>query len=598
MKKTSALLRYLGSRLTFYPLFTGVAIASLCSFLTRTLFLMADGQTYAPLSSLSLPVWALILLGSTLVACLPPKPFWPLICWLSWIFFSIPVMAANYYNTWMLTGVLFLAVLLTYMVWKDTKRLFRDNPRWVVSDIPCSQWIFGVIIGFVTFVPAFLLAYLGIYRYLAYYTPCFDFGIFTQMFESMRTTFLPTTTCERYKELSHFAVHLSPIYYVLLPIYCIFPSPVTLALSQALVVASSVIPLVLIARRMEFSRWQTILAAICIAMYPALHGGTFYDLHENCFLTPLLLWFFYFLEKNSHLGMVLTSIGVFLVKEDAPVYIAFIALYLIFSNRKKLFGIGLLVLSVGYFFFALSLLAKYGEGAMNWRYMNLMLPGEDSLIYVVLNIVQNPAHALSVCFSAEKIEFLLQIFLPMAGAALLIKRADRIILLGPLVLITLLSDYVYQHSIYFQYNFGIIAILFYLALLNLKDIAPKFKQFILIVMATASVISYVALCSPYLSVGQAYETNQETIQIYNEAVEKIDGDRSVAASTFLVPHLYDCKELYEVQYTSDTDQILLIISDESGQEFYQYFLRTGSDYKVTWEVDGVIVLLEKETAQE
>ena len=596
MKNATALFRYFYTRLSFYPLFTGVAIASLCSFLNRVLFLMADGQTYAPLSSLSFPLWALILLGSTVVACLPPKPFWPLICWLSWFFFAIPVIAANYCNTWMLTGVLFLLVLLTYLVWKDTRILFTENKRWKVTEIPCSKWSFGVIIGTVTFLSAFLLAYLGIYRYLIYYSPCFDFGIFTQMFESMRTTFLPTTTCERFKELSHFAVHLSPIYYVLLPIYCIFPHPITLALSQALVVASSVIPLVLIARRMNFSRWQTILAAICIAAYPALHGGTFYDLHENCFLTPLILWFFYFLEKNSHLGMILTSIGVFLVKEDAPVYIAFIALYLIFSNRKKLFGVGLLALSIGYFFFALAILAKYGEGAMNWRYMNLMLPGQDSLIYVVLNIVQNPAHALSVCFSVEKIEFLLQIFLPMAGAALLIKRADRIILLGPLVLITLLSDYVYQHSIYFQYNFGIIAILFYLALLNLKDIAPKFKQFILIVMATASVISYVSLCSPYMTVGNTYKNNQENIQIYNEAVEKIDRDRSVAATTYLVPHLYDCKELYEVQYDSDAEQILLMMGDEASQSFYDYFLVCG--YEVTWEVDGVIALLEKEAVKE
>ena len=115
-------------------------------------------------------------------------------------------------------------------------------------------------------------------------------------------------------------------------------------------------------------------------------------------------------------------------------------------------------------------------------------------------------------------------------------------------------------------------------------------------MATASIVSYMALCSPYLSVSNAYYVNQENIEIYNEAVEKIDRDRSVAASTFLVPHLYDCKELYEVQYDSNTEQILLIMGDEAAQDFYNYFLR--ADYEVTWEVEGVIALLEKATAQE
>lgn len=595
MNKITSVFHYFYTKLSFYPLCSGVAIASLASFLSRETFHMAD-DSYAPLATISLTVWILTFIGVSLLAFLPPKQLWPLVTWLAWISYTIPVMAANYYNVWMLTGVLFLIVLLTYFVWKDTKQLFAQSYSFRDPIISHKKWGFGIAIGAITSISLLLLAWVGVYRYLAYYSPCFDFGIFTQMFESMRTTFLPTTTCERYQELSHFAVHLSPIYYVLLPLYCIFPHPITLAISQALVVASSVIPLTLIARRMGFTRWQTALAAICIAVYPALHGGTFYDLHENCFLTPLILWFFYFLERNSSVGMLLTSIAVFLVKEDAPVYIAFIALYLIFSNRKKLFGIGLFCLSVGYFLLAVALLAHFGEGAMNWRYLNLMRMGEDSLVSVVLNVIQNPAYALSVSFNAEKVEFLLAIFLPMAGSALLIKRPDRIILLGPLVLITLLSNYVYQHSIYFQYNFGIIAILFYLALLNLKDLAPKFKQFILIVMATASVISYTALCSPYLTVSDAYHSNQEMIRIYNEAVDKIDRNRSVAATTFLVPHLYDCKELYEVSYDSDTDQILLMMNGDEGERFCRYFLHHG--YTVTWEVENVIALLEKESASD
>lgn len=41
------------------------------------------------------------------------------------------------------------------------------------------------------------------------------------------------TTCERDRVLSHFAVHVSPIYYLFLPFYALFPSPVTLEVLQA-----------------------------------------------------------------------------------------------------------------------------------------------------------------------------------------------------------------------------------------------------------------------------------------------------------------------------------------------------------------------------
>jgi hypothetical protein len=77
-------------------------------------------------------------------------------------------------------------------------------------------------------------------------TSCYDMGIFSQMFYYMREYGSVLTTCERDGLLSHFAVHFSPIYYSLLPFYCLFPTPATLLVCQAVLVGSGVIPLVLI----------------------------------------------------------------------------------------------------------------------------------------------------------------------------------------------------------------------------------------------------------------------------------------------------------------------------------------------------------------
>ena len=96
------------------------------------------------------------------------------------------------------------------------------------------------------FATAFFIfvSFWTVYRVLTYRAPTFDFGIFSQMFHQMRTTGLPVTTVERDGPLSHFAVHVSPIYYLLLPFYCIYPKPVTLQVLQAAVLASAVIPFV------------------------------------------------------------------------------------------------------------------------------------------------------------------------------------------------------------------------------------------------------------------------------------------------------------------------------------------------------------------
>ena len=127
----------------------------------------------------------------------------------------------------------------------------------------------------------------------------FDFGIFVQMYHNMAESFAPVTTCERDKLLSHFAVHFSPIYYTLLPFYYIFPTPYTLLIGQAVLVATGVIPLVGICRKFKFSNMATIGFSVVYLFCVELIAPCFYDFHENAFLPMLLMWFFYAVEKKS-----------------------------------------------------------------------------------------------------------------------------------------------------------------------------------------------------------------------------------------------------------------------------------------------------------
>ena len=112
----------------------------------------------------------------------------------------------------------------------------------------------------------------------------FDFGLFRWMFYSMTKTGRMLTTLERNGVLSHFAVHFSPIYYLLLPFYWLFPQPETLEIAQAAVMASAILPLWLLGKRHGLSGLSRTLLCMTLAVYPAFVGGAGYDLHENCFL--------------------------------------------------------------------------------------------------------------------------------------------------------------------------------------------------------------------------------------------------------------------------------------------------------------------------
>ena len=104
----------------------------------------------------------------------------------------------------------------------------------------------------------------------------YDFGLFAQMFHSMETTGLPMTTLERDGLLSHFAVHVSPIYYLMLPFYMLVPHPATLQVLQGVVMASAVIPLWKIGKARGLTDWQRVLlCALLLAVTAFLVGGSF-----------------------------------------------------------------------------------------------------------------------------------------------------------------------------------------------------------------------------------------------------------------------------------------------------------------------------------
>ncbi len=415
--------------------------------------------------------------------------------------------------------------------------------------------IFSVSIGvFVTFV----IALIGVSRYLSFSTPNFDFGIFSQMYYYLKTELIPLTTCEREKLLSHFAVHLSPVYYLLLPVYFIFDSPITLQVAQAIILGSALIPLYMLMRHFKLSNKVIALMMTAFAFYPALAGGTMYDFHENCFLLPFILWMLYFAEKEKYVPMYIFMCLTFSVKEDAAVYIAFIALYFILSGRKKTHGFAMFLSSVIYFVFAVSFLKKFGEGAMTGRFDNFITDQNLGLADVIITIFKNPAYFISQCISEEKLLFILFMILPLAFLPIFSKKWSQFILVGPLILINLMSEYPYQHSIYFQYVYGTMAVFFYLSVLNIADMPRNIKKFLPPIAAVFSVIIFAFSMSSKLTYVNRLDVNREDYVKIRATLDTIDEDASVLSTTFYIPYLSQRKEIYEIEYcVEDTDYIVI-----------------------------------------
>lgn len=437
----------------------------------------------------------------------------------------------------------------------------------------------GLSIAFFLFVSVWTVG-----RVYSFSTPTFDFGIFCQMFYNMRKFGLPMTTVERDGLLSHFAVHVSPVYYLLLPFYALLPTPATLQVLQAAVITSAVIPLWKIGKHRGLSGPQRTLVCAMLLSYPAFSGGTGYDIHENCFLTPLLLWLFCGIDKKNRAVTWAAAILTLTVKEDAAVYVAVIALWLIVKTALRFrkpdvgdlaTGITMLAVSLGCFFLVTGYLDKSGDGVMTYRYSNFLYDGSSSLLTVIKSVILNPMKAVYECADPEKLQFIALTLLPLLGLPLLTRRYERYILLIPYILVNLMSDYSYQHNIFFQYTFGSAAFMVYLTAVNLADIKMDWQR--VTILSAAAAVSLACFCKAVVPKAVSYPVQAVRYYAYyqniRDTLSEIPEGASVTATTFYTTFLSQRETLYDVRYSSpqhllETQYVVLHVSADGDYKQY------------------------------
>ena len=414
-------------------------------------------------------------------------------------------------------------------------------------------------LGLMLLLGSLMVLFIGgitVLRYLSYSAPNFDFGIFANMFHNMRESGLPLVSSERDRLMSHFQVHLSPIYYLILPIYALFPSPVTLQLAQGIILASGLIPLLFLCRHYKLSPATADFLMVIYAFYPAITTGSMYDLHENCFLTPLILWLCWAYEKKSGRLLALMALLICAVKEDAPIYILFFALYLAL-NRKD-YKNALLLAGGGTLYFAAALfyLTSFGEGVMSYRYSNVIY-GSAGLLGVLKTGLLNPLLLLKEAFEPAKVEFAIKMLLPLGCLPLFSRRISSFILLLPMVLVNMIPDYQYQHSLDFQYIYGVAGFLIFLTVTNLADIPAFSPKPVVAVVSIITCLTFVALAGRRVSYVQYYLLTRESQQVISTALAIIPPEAAVTADTFFVAHLAQRREVYEYPSQNSTAYIVL-----------------------------------------
>lgn len=455
-----------------------------------------------------------------------------------------------------------------------------------------------IMIGCLGLIMILFAMFMSYFQYKIFSCSTFDFGIYAQMYEYMRQTGVECTTLERNILVNHLNIHFSPVYYLGLPLYMLVPSPITVQLIEAIMIALPLLPILLLCRRYKLSNWMTAAVALLYAFYPVTLGEHIFYVHENCFLIFFLLMLIWAIENDKYITTVIFVILTFSVKEEACFYILVLGLYFLVSKRKKVPGLLMMAASLIYFVVLSKVL--FGYGLFNTRFSNLFYDFDNnSLTQMLYMILSNPAYTISQITNngseaiADKLEYMMLMILPVFCVLFSVKKNySRYILFLPFVLFNILPSYLWMHNIYYQYNFGTLAFFVYVIIMNMGEMESKKRKTAISVSLICSMIMFCGAVLPltisYYSMYQKYEDIYDKTE---ELLDMIPEDASVIASGVFTPHLSKNLELYDYFIKEEeTGEYMFGVSDYTDLPITDYIVVRAEDY----ENETVVNLLNRE----
>lgn len=185
---------------------------------------------------------------------------------------------------------------------------------------------------------------MAVLRYTTLHTIVLDMGSYDG--KIWRISVASGTSIFYESTIGHFQPLLIP--YGL--IYKIYDSPVIIQFLQAIFTLSGVIPLYLIAREYLVRPSLIILIVITYLFYPPVGFNATLDFHADHLYIPLILWAFYFAERDKYItAIIFAGIGA-MAKEPLILGAAFFGLYIALAKKQYKIGIAAFVFFILLFF--------------------------------------------------------------------------------------------------------------------------------------------------------------------------------------------------------------------------------------------------------
>lgn len=420
----------------------------------------------------------------------------------------------------------------------------------------------------------------ALHRHFTFYSS-YDQGIFNQVFwngihgrffESSLSSQLSTNVVHGGEvpavDYHRLGQHFTPALLLWLPIYALFPHPATLTVLQLVLVTAAGIVLYVLARQYLD---PLVAALITVSFYAAnaIIGPTLENFHDICQIPLYVFGLLLAMEKRWWWLFGILAVLVLAVREDSGITLFGVGVYLVLSRRYPRLGLAVCSLSFAYVLVVTNLIMPMFSADISERFMlerfGQYVEGEEASTWDVIGaMASQPWLLLEELISppGRTIRYLLGQLLPFAFIPAAAPASWTIA--GFPLLKLLLGKGQSVLAINIRYAMSLVPGLAYGAILwwagqglgnfpkRLKNLPPRklsssFHNFWIICICISLFFSLVSnpnrtfyflfpdSIQPWVYVTLP-EQWQRTVQIRSLLAE-IPADASVAATTYIVPHL-------------------------------------------------------------
>jgi uncharacterized membrane protein len=361
------------------------------------------------------------------------------------------------------------------------------------------------------------------------------------------------------------------------PFYMIWPSAYMLNILQSALLALGAVPVYLIAR----DRFAAIglpgeragLAwAAAYLLYPTLQFVNMTPPWQPRTLAILLLlWAFRFFQQGRYWPFLAALLVAITTRTDVSLVVVAFGMYALLARRSWRWAVPPIAIGLAWFYLSVSIMtpsfyhsdyrpdtgsvnidpeASYtwpGPSAQVGYYSHL---GKDP-VDIVKNIVTHPIEVAQLMFTREKLTYLFLMFATLLFLPLL--APDVLILTAPIFLLNLLSTRIFQYTIKEQYQALIIPGIVVAGIYGSARLWAWLKQrgyaadrlFLSALVAQVLLIGAlnIPLHNPVIVAFRHHE-DPARVAVMERIAATIPRDASVAATSFLAPHLLPRKHLY------------------------------------------------------